>query len=523
MLDLVAREVARIRERSGSAVARADTGRTNLPTDRVQNALLIEAKQLRPVSSNPDSQVGRMPPQPPTWRGEMGAVLVRLVRRALFWYSQQVNEVVGKIAEVLFHHAQNIGEAVTMTAKNSAALEQLSVTTAGLSRDQTALRSSVRNLEQLSGTVTGLTRDLDAVRASNRRQDDRLEQISEAVAALQGAVRQQEQLSVAITALQSLAQEQQANHRMTADRIEAVSAVMNGSAAELEPLRAGAERRERLIAELTGRLRAAELYAQAIRAELAVERSRVSLLMQERRQVTNGVTPQTSPATANLGEELGPLYLQFENAFRGSRGEIKERASERLPLFREKGIGSRHMPILDLGCGRGEWLEVLSENGFTASGVESNAAFAEECRTRGFTVHHGDAMRYLQEALPESLGAITGFHIIEHLPFSVLLTLLDEAVRVLKPGGILMLETPNPANLIVGAHTFYLDPTHVRPLPADLVRFLVEARGFCDTEILPLHPFPDCYQLDQRDSRVAEVLNQFLYGPRDYLVTARRP
>ena len=95
-------------------------------------------------------------------------------------------------------------------------------------------------------------------------------------------------------------------------------------------------------------------------------------------------------------------------------------------------------------------------------------------------------------------------------------------MRVLKPGGILILETPNPANLTVGANTFYLDPTHIRPLPADLLRFFVESRGFCGVEVRPLHPFPACFHLDGEPNSAAAVLNDLVYGARDYAIVAER-
>jgi O-antigen chain-terminating methyltransferase len=179
--------------------------------------------------------------------------------------------------------------------------------------------------------------------------------------------------------------------------------------------------------------------------------------------------------------------------------------------------------VLDLGCGRGEWLEVLAENGLVAEGVDSHSSFVDECRARGLTVHHADALQFLRNALGESLGAVTAFHLIEHLPFSTILELLDEACRVLKPGGLLIVEMPNPANLLVGAHTFYLDPSHIRPVPADLMRFMVESRGFTRVEVVPLHPFPESYRLDEKDNRAAAVLNQFLFGPQDYAVIGQRP
>jgi SAM-dependent methyltransferase/prefoldin subunit 5 len=489
-LERVAREVARIRERSGAPSMATKTTRLNVPVNRTHNALVVEAEQLRRASSNPDSQVGRMPPEPPTVRGRVGAVLVRLVRRALFWYTQQINEFDGKTAEALFHQSQAIGESERMFAGCMQRVEQLSDAVDDFRRDLEALRSHVGKLERLSETVARITEDRHALQS-------------------------QEDLAGKIAALA----ENVEALRSDSVKVDGVLAALDRTASDIENLRTDADRQERAWNDLAERLRKAELYAHNLRAELAVERSRVSLLMQQRRDSA----PESSISTANPGAELESLYAQFEDAFRGSRGEIKARAIEYLPLLREKAIGGPHLPVLDLGCGRGEWLEVLAENGLVAAGVESNAAFAEECRARGFVVHHGDAIRFLQQALPESYGAITAFHVIEHLPFSALLTLLDEAARVLKSGGVLMLETPNPANLIVGAHTFYLDPTHIRPLPADLVRFVVESRGFCNARIMPLHPFPECYHLDEKDDRAATVLNELLYGPRDYMIVADRP
>ena len=118
---------------------------------------------------------------------------------------------------------------------------------------------------------------------------------------------------------------------------------------------------------------------------------------------------------------------------------------------------------------------------------------------------------------------MTAFHVVEHLPFRVILDLLDQAVRVLKPGGVLILETPNPANLIVGANSFYLDPSHIRPLPSELLRFAVESRGFCHVETVPLHPLEDCYRLEETGNGAAKLLNDLVCSARDYAIIAERP
>jgi O-antigen chain-terminating methyltransferase len=127
-------------------------------------------------------------------------------------------------------------------------------------------------------------------------------------------------------------------------------------------------------------------------------------------------------------------------------------------------------------------------------------------------------------ALPDScLGGVTSFHMVEHMPFDLVLAMIDEALRVLKRGGVLILETPNPQNLLVGAYTFYFDPSHRKPLPSPMLRFFVEARGFCNVEIKELHPYADSARLPETADGVASRMNEYFYGPQDYAVVGRRP
>ena len=218
---------------------------------------------------------------------------------------------------------------------------------------------------------------------------------------------------------------------------------------------------------------------------------------------------------------LEALYLSFEDQFRGTREDIKERFKVYLPLFKKAGIGTDGMPILDVGCGRGEWLELLQEENLRARGVDHNSLFVKQCRERGFEVTEGDMMGYLRTLPNAGLGAVTGFHIIEHLPFGVLIDLLDETVRVLKSGGLAIFETPNSANVSVGSCNFYTDPTHRKPLPSSLMKFLAEARGLCRVEIMNLHPFPDSFLIS--GSELANRFSEYFYGPQDYAVAGVKP
>jgi SAM-dependent methyltransferase len=133
-------------------------------------------------------------------------------------------------------------------------------------------------------------------------------------------------------------------------------------------------------------------------------------------------------------------------------------------------------------------------------------------------VTEGEAIAYLLAQPPSSFGAVTGFHIIEHLPFDTLIKLFEETVRVLKPGGLAIFETPNPENVLVGSCNFYYDPTHRNPLPSAMVKFLAEARGLCRIEIMNLHPYPESYRVEEGDLDVAQRFNEYFYGPQDYAI-----
>ena len=235
---------------------------------------------------------------------------------------------------------------------------------------------------------------------------------------------------------------------------------------------------------------------------------------------TDGESRPTPAASA--GHELDALYLAFEDVMRGSREEVKERVAVYLPYVGAAKAGTAERPVLDLGCGRGEWLELLGEHRLVASGVDLNTAMIEVCRERNLPATQAEVIEHLRATPGASCGAVTAFHLIEHLPFPVLVTLLREIRRVLPPGGIAIFETPNPYNVLVGSGFFYHDFTHQRPLPPTSTKFLVEQLGFTEVEVLPLHPWDEAGKVHGDEAKALEWrFNELFYGPQDYALIAR--
>lgn len=180
------------------------------------------------------------------------------------------------------------------------------------------------------------------------------------------------------------------------------------------------------------------------------------------------------------------FYRAFEEKHRGPREFIKSRLEVYLPFLAPLRNLVLSNKALDLGCGRGEWLELLGEHGYDAVGIDIDDGMLEACRERGLQVKTCDALSYLKELSADSLAIVSAFHVVEHISFDDLQILLAEAKRVLRPGGLLILETPNPENLAVGACHFYLDPTHLRPIPPELLSFTTEHADFYRSKILRL-------------------------------------
>ncbi len=225
-------------------------------------------------------------------------------------------------------------------------------------------------------------------------------------------------------------------------------------------------------------------------------------------------------------------YLEFEDRFRGSEEDIAGRLEPYLETLKGRG------QVLDLGCGRGEALEVLSAHGIRCSGVDSNVEMVSRCREKGFEAEVGDLFSALEAREEASLGGIVSFHVIEHLPAPELDRLTRLAWRALEPGGVLVLETPNPVSVVVGASRFWIDPTHERPVHPESLKTMLELSGFDPVEHVDLQPFAsedrlpevsadgidgDLLPLVEGINRLRDRLDELLFGFQDYGLVAHKP
>jgi 2-polyprenyl-3-methyl-5-hydroxy-6-metoxy-1,4-benzoquinol methylase len=226
---------------------------------------------------------------------------------------------------------------------------------------------------------------------------------------------------------------------------------------------------------------------------------------------------------AEDAHSLDAMYMSFEDRFRGTRAEIEQKLRVYLPLIHPLGSKREDLSILDVGCGRGEWLELLREEGYRAGGIDINRAAVQQCRGRGLDVKESDVIDHLRGLDRGSLDVVTGFHIIEHLPFPTMAALFDEAFAVLKPGGMIILETPNPTNLLVSAYDFYRDPGHIRPLHPDTVNFIAETRGFVRTgSYFVSDAGPDGTLIKSTDWKLDDI-HDYIRAPRDFALIGYKP
>jgi SAM-dependent methyltransferase/uncharacterized coiled-coil DUF342 family protein len=439
-------------------------------------------------------QIDQLPPQPKTIRGSIGGFLSRLVRRLLFWQYAQAR---------------------SMQAPVIHAVEQLILASEAISSHNQQMEATFRsvpsNIKRLTESSEQLETAMSVASKTIVRSNEHIERLSKENdrlrADLNSAIQRVAELS---NTLAAITEQVDCGNQST-------QAIQN----EITNL---ADLRSQDSKQLTERVIALDRYAIRTRRNVLLQERRITSLLSSVRkypQPIQSLSPRDSRNTFG-DDSMADLYLALEDAFRGSPDDIAERVSEYLPILEQAGLKRGVDLVIDIGCGRGEWLRVLSQYGYSNKGCDSNESMIATCLEQGLEATQEDALQFLRSLSDNSVAAVTAFHVIEHLSLSAMLALIDESLRVLRPDGLLILETPNPQNVLVASHNFYVDPTHQKPVPMILLQFIVEERGFCEVRPLPLHPYPDSARVDN-SSEVAQRFNEYFYGPQDYAVLAKKP
>ncbi len=214
-------------------------------------------------------------------------------------------------------------------------------------------------------------------------------------------------------------------------------------------------------------------------------------------------------------------YLDFENEFRGSTELISQRQKQYIPYFKEK------KSILDIGCGRGEFLELMKEEGINAIGVDTYEDFISLCRIKGFEVVKADGLEYLKNC--KLVDGIFLGQVVEHLKLNEIIELCNLAYQKLETGGCIIIETPNPKSLLTFANSFYIDPSHEKPVHPYSLRYYLKKAGFNDIKIIYTEESKEASIVPLLDSSASNIddfnaslkrVSDVLFGSQDYAIIA---
>lgn len=272
--------------------------------------------------------------------------------------------------------------------------------------------------------------------------------------------------------------------------------------------------------------RQARLMEQVRQLERAGPPSRLDDLERRLEAVASQLSERRIQAPAAVPEgtivEAGAYPAGVDDLFRGDEASVTRRLEPYLTDVLAARAGGADRPVLDVGAGRGEWLGLLAAHGLHTRGCDASAPEVERLQAQTMDVTCADGVAWLMGQSQAGAGAVTAYHVIEHLPAGQIPAFLDAALHALAPGGLLILETPNPENLEVATRLFWRDLTHRAPLPPELLEALVMRAGFVHTELRRLNPPPGEQALPAAGP-AEHRLNQMLGAPQDYAVLARRP
>ncbi|HXG35023.1 MAG TPA: class I SAM-dependent methyltransferase [Bryobacteraceae bacterium] len=466
----IAAMVREIRERVRARYPHSAAGGIALPD-------LTPLLHARDAAEGKVAAIGTVNPRPPGLLNDLIQAVKRLLARLLDWHVREQVEfnraVVRSLDAVLEALNENNRALAALAAAGAAAGEQAAAAREQAAAAQEQAASAAQRTADLSANWSLWRQEWEHKLATNELQFLR------SVAELQAAFQHRTALMEAN--VRETVKTQHADFRNALDR--AVLEIQQRVWADFEKVRTEFER--------------------LIHTELRLLRQRSGL---------PAAAPPPAPAAA--GTEAVPQldWMRFAETFRGSPEDIRNRLRFYLPFLE----GCRK--VVDLGCGRGEFLELMQEAGIEALGVDHSAAFVELCRRKGLRAEEADLLEWLR-AGTDSFDAIFCAHVVEHLPPAYVPELVRLAADALVPGGLLLIETPNPHCLAIFATHFYLDPTHVRPVPAPLLRFYMEEAGFSAIQVHWLGPASESFSAL---GSLPQDFRETFFGGLDYAIIGRK-
>jgi SAM-dependent methyltransferase len=470
--------LAAVREIQQRVRARHPAGKT--PALKVPLADLMPLVHARDAAEAKVASIGTVNPRPPGLLNDAIQAAKRLVARLLDWHVREQVEFNRGVIECVNRSLEALNEL-------NRALAALDGSMASLTEEARELRdirhhwhewrqgweqklaaSEIHYLRGLADLQAAFEQRVGSLEASLRYRVNQLEES------------EQRRLDEAERRFRELAERQHAD--FTAALARTASEIERRFAGELERFRLESER--------------------LIHNELRVVRQRLAL--------SAGGPPPAAPAPPPA-PQLD--WLRFAGRFRGSEEYVKQ--SQRWYIERFRGCRN----VLDLGCGRGEFLELAAEAGIPARGVDISDELVALARAKGLAVERADLLDFLGELADHTLDGLFCAHVIEHLPAERLPRLVELAAKKLCRGGVLAIETPNPECLASLARHFFIDPTHTRPVPASLLVFYLEEAGFGQIEVRPLAPAVDSFPAL---AELPEAFRSAFFGGLDYAVLARR-
>jgi len=493
-------------------------------------------------------EIGEMPPRPSGLRAAIGGIAVSVMRRLMFWYAPAVQRAIGALTDVvddLLRDLRDLDGMIRQDGRRITAVEERMQSLRSQLEAPFQLKAPSQLEKQLLETmqqdhlrITAIEQQLLMSQQERELQLERqsLQIFHEFRTEFEGRLLEAiQQERSHITAIERQLLDAVEQHRPQTDALEAR---LNEQARTLELERATTigiegdfreqtedlqqlvEERRQKEEELEARLRDYGDRLQLLRRETVENERRLARLLEEvRRRDQAPAELQRRPFLARENVDgLDAFEAALESEIRGVRSEAQARWKAYVPLMPRDGL------VLDLGCGRGEWLELLRQEGISARGVDSNSLMVAECRERFLDAEQAEALEYLARTPDGSLAAVTVLRLLERFPLRKLVRLVDEVLRVLRPGGAAIFESPNPDNILTASRDFYRDPRRRHPIPSEVLSLLLSSRGLETVQTLFLNPAPDDERVpDEGEGAVARRFNRFFYGPRDYAVVSRKP